>query len=125
MRKLFSVILVLLVCFCTVFSGCGTPGGPKSAEKHLAKTEWKYDNDTHWQECSECDLVVDINNYYAQKTYVERLSQEGKLPKRANTPDKYANEFGFETFAQYLEVYDQGKAPHLYVNGVCVCGKGA
>ena len=132
MRKLFSIVLVLLVCFCTVFAGCGTPGGPKSAEKHVSNTVWKHDEDTHWQECGGCGIFVDVNNYYSQKTFVQNLTKKDYLPLRADTPDKYAQEFGFETFADYLEVYDQGKAPHLFMTtgpnaGKCICGatKGA
>lgn len=146
MRKLFSVVLVLLVCFTTVFAGCTSEDTtPKSAEKHYVKTVWVYDNDCHWQECGDddCGLVVNINNYYAQKEYVEKLTNEGWLPLRANTPDKYAKvlieyhedkeEYRFNNFAEYLAFFNEGKAPHLHNKEVkdadgnviahkCICG---
>ena len=130
MRKLFSVALVLLVCLTTVFAGCTkTQNTPKSAEVHYAKTVWDYDTTSHWQVCGDkdCGLVVNINNYYAQKEYVEKLTNEGWLPLRANTPDKYAVEFGFENFNAYLAVWNNGRAPHLFMTsgvnaGKCICG---
>ena len=133
MRKLFSVVLVLLVCFTTVLAGCTkTENSPKSAEVHSAKTVWAYDDDCHWQVCGDasCGTVVNINNYYAQKEYVEKLTNEGWLPLRANTPDKYAKEFGFDSFDAYLAVYNNGKAPHKIMEsgvnaGKCICGKEA
>ncbi len=125
MRKLFSIALVLLVCFTTVFAGCGKEGAPKSSAIHSSKTVWKHDDTTHWQECSdpECGLVFDINTYYGQEHFLDKLISSKKLPKKADKPDIYAQLFGFDTFAEYLEVYNKGKAPHWYENGVCVCGK--
>lgn len=121
MRKLFSVLLVLLVCFTTVFAGCMSEDtSPKSAQKHFAKTVWVYDDNYHWQECSDanCGIDIDINNYYGQKTYITKIMNLGWLPKVADTPDAYARLLGFADFNAYLEEYDEGKAPHHHIKEV-------
>ena len=54
MKKIFYLILVLVVC---VLSACG------SKHTHTANFEWKYDKNNHWHECSdiECAEFLDLS----------------------------------------------------------------